>query len=105
MMVERDHGLVDVLAAAGPALRKTLYRWAHKHREQAAAKRQRLVKATGGTVHRAARHRDCPASLRNCCALPKDQLAKIDTRDTGKRRGPESADITLQAFGRDIPEA
>ena len=33
------------------------------------------------------------------------QLAAIDALDTGKRGGPEPADITLAAFGREIPEA
>jgi len=29
----------------------------------------------------------------------------IDALDTGKRGGPEPADITLETFGRPIPEA
>ncbi|MEU8229194.1 aldo/keto reductase [Actinoplanes sp. NPDC048967] len=33
------------------------------------------------------------------------QLAAIDALDTGKRGGPEPADITLDTFGRAIPEA
>jgi len=37
--------------------------------------------------------------------LTGEQLAAIDGLDTGKRGGPEPADITLQSFGRDIPEA
>lgn len=38
-------------------------------------------------------------------ALTDDEMAAIDALDTGKRGGPEPEDITLAAFGRDIPEA
>jgi diketogulonate reductase-like aldo/keto reductase len=37
--------------------------------------------------------------------LTADELASIDALDTGKRGGPEPDAITLEAFGRDIPEA
>jgi diketogulonate reductase-like aldo/keto reductase len=37
--------------------------------------------------------------------LTAEELAAIDALDTGKRGGPEPADITLETFGRDIPEA
>lgn len=37
--------------------------------------------------------------------LTADELAAIDGLDTGRRGGPEPADITLETFGRDIPEA
>ncbi|MBB4763107.1 aldo/keto reductase [Amorphoplanes digitatis] len=37
--------------------------------------------------------------------LTAEQLAAIDGLDTGKRGGPEPADITLETFGRPIPEA
>jgi diketogulonate reductase-like aldo/keto reductase len=37
--------------------------------------------------------------------LSDDQLAAIDGLDTTQRGGPEPADITLDSFGRDIPEA
>jgi diketogulonate reductase-like aldo/keto reductase len=37
--------------------------------------------------------------------LAADEIAAIDGLDTGRRGGPEPADITLEAFGRDIPEA
>ena len=33
-----------------------------------------------------------------------DQLAAIDGLDTGRRGGPEPADVTLATFGRPIPE-
>ena len=37
--------------------------------------------------------------------LTGEQLAAIDGLDTGRRGGPEPEAITLEAFGRDIPEA
>ena len=37
--------------------------------------------------------------------LTAGELAAIDALDTGKRGGPEPADITLEAFGMPIPEA
>jgi diketogulonate reductase-like aldo/keto reductase len=37
--------------------------------------------------------------------LTEGQLAAIDGLDTGRRGGPEPADITLANFGRPIPEA
>src|SRR4051812_18699025 len=37
--------------------------------------------------------------------LTDDEMAAIDALDTGRRGGPEPEAITLEAFGRDIPEA
>ena len=37
--------------------------------------------------------------------LTAAQLAAIDALDTGKRGGPEPSDLTLEAYGRPIPEA
>ena len=37
--------------------------------------------------------------------LTGEQIAAIDALDTGKRGGPEPTDITLEAFGRPVPEA
>jgi 2,5-diketo-D-gluconate reductase A len=37
--------------------------------------------------------------------LTPDELASIDALDTGVRGGPEPAEVTLEAFGRPIPEA
>jgi 2,5-diketo-D-gluconate reductase A len=34
-----------------------------------------------------------------------DEMAAIDALDTGRRGGPEPEAITLEAFGREIPEA
>jgi len=36
--------------------------------------------------------------------LTDDELAAIDGLDTGRRGGPEPSDITLESFGRPIPE-
>ena len=37
--------------------------------------------------------------------LSADELAAVDALDTGKRGGPEPTDVTLESFGRPIPEA
>ena len=37
--------------------------------------------------------------------LTDDEVAAIDALDTDQRGGPDPADITLDRFGRDIPEA
>ena len=37
--------------------------------------------------------------------LTIDEMAAVDALDTGQRGGPEPEAITLEAFGRDIPEA
>ncbi len=37
--------------------------------------------------------------------LTPDEMAAIDALDTGRRGGPAPEAITLEAFGRDIPEA
>ena len=37
-------------------------------------------------------------------ALTDDEIARIDALDTGVRGGPEPEAITLETFGRDIPE-
>ena len=37
--------------------------------------------------------------------LTDAELAAIDGLDTGQRGGPEPGDITLESFGREIPEA
>ncbi|MEV0646305.1 aldo/keto reductase [Phytomonospora sp. NPDC050363] len=37
--------------------------------------------------------------------LTDDQIAVLEGLDTGVRGGPEPADVTLETFGRDIPEA
>ena len=37
--------------------------------------------------------------------LTSDQMAAIDALDTDRRGGPPPEAITLEAFGREIPEA
>lgn len=37
--------------------------------------------------------------------LTGEELAEVDALDQGVRRGPDPADITLESFGRPIPEA
>ncbi len=37
--------------------------------------------------------------------LTAEQLASIDALDTDVRRGPEPEDVTLESFGKEIPEA
>ena len=37
--------------------------------------------------------------------LTTDELARIDALDTGVRSGPDPDSITIESFGRDIPEA
>jgi diketogulonate reductase-like aldo/keto reductase len=37
--------------------------------------------------------------------LGRDELAQVNGLDTGRRGGPEPGDITLESFGRQIPEA
>jgi diketogulonate reductase-like aldo/keto reductase len=37
--------------------------------------------------------------------LSADEMTAIDGLDTGRRGGPEPDTITLEAFGRQIPEA
>jgi diketogulonate reductase-like aldo/keto reductase len=37
--------------------------------------------------------------------LSAEEMTAIDGLDTGRRGGPEPGAITLEAFGREIPEA
>ena len=37
--------------------------------------------------------------------LSADEMTAINALETGRRGGPEPEDITLEAFGRDVPEA
>jgi diketogulonate reductase-like aldo/keto reductase len=37
--------------------------------------------------------------------LSQDHAAAIDALDTGVRRGPEPDNITLETYGKEIPEA
>src|SRR5207302_10640459 len=37
--------------------------------------------------------------------LPADEIAAVDGLDTGRRGGPEPGAVTLEAYGREIPDA
>ena len=37
--------------------------------------------------------------------LSDDELGRLDALDTGKRGGPEPHEVTLESFGKEIPEA
>jgi diketogulonate reductase-like aldo/keto reductase len=37
--------------------------------------------------------------------LTADELSALDGLETGRRGGPEPDAVTLEAFGKDIPEA
>jgi len=37
--------------------------------------------------------------------LSADEMAAIDGLDTGRRGGPEPEAVTIEAFGREIPES
>jgi diketogulonate reductase-like aldo/keto reductase len=37
--------------------------------------------------------------------LSADEMAAVDALDTGRRGGPEPDAVTLEGFGREIPEA
>ncbi len=37
--------------------------------------------------------------------LSAEELAVLDSLETGVRSGPEPEDVTREAFGREIPEA
>lgn len=37
--------------------------------------------------------------------LSTDEMGAVDGLDTGRRGGPEPEEITLEAFGREIPDA
>ena len=37
--------------------------------------------------------------------LSADEIAAVDGLDTGRRGGPEPGAVTLEAYGREIPDA
>ncbi len=46
-----------------------------------------------------------PQRVRERLELDDEELAAIDALDTGMRGGPDPDSITLETFGREIPEA
>jgi diketogulonate reductase-like aldo/keto reductase len=86
-----DPAIGRIAAAHGKSPAQVMLRW---HLQQG---RSAIPKST--TPHRIAENLDVFDFQ-----LGADELAAIDALDTGQRGGPEPADITLEAFGRETPE-
>lgn len=87
-----DPVIVKVAQAHGKSPAQVMLRWGLQHG------RSVIPKST--KPHRIAENLDVFDF-----ELTDDEMTAIDGLDTGKRGGPEPADITLEAFGRAIPEA
>ena len=87
-----DPVIVDIAPAHGKTPAQVMLRWGLQHG------RSVIPKSTKPEPHRREHRR---LRLR---AHP-DEMAAIDGLDTGRRGGPEPEAVTLEAFGRDIPEA
>lgn len=87
-----DPTLVEVAANHGRSTAQVMLRW---HLQQG---RQVIPKSV--TPQRLAENFDVFGFQ-----LSDEELAAIDALDTGRRGGPEPTDITLEAYGRPIPEA
>jgi diketogulonate reductase-like aldo/keto reductase len=87
-----DPVIADAAAAHGKSPAQVMLRWGLQHG------RSVIPKST--KPHRIAENIDVFDF-----ELSAEQMAAIDALDTGRRGGPEPEDITLEAFGRDIPEA
>src|SRR3954453_10894421 len=87
-----DPVIVAIAEAHGKSPAQVMLRWGLQH--------GRSVIPTSTKPHRIAENIDVFDF-----ELTGDEMAAIDALDTGKRGGPEPEDITLEAFGRDIPEA
>jgi diketogulonate reductase-like aldo/keto reductase len=87
-----DPTILDIAAAHGKSAAQVMLRW---HIQEG---RSAIPKSTKPT--RIAENFDVFDF-----ELTADQLIAIDALDTGVRRGPEPEDITLENFGREIPEA
>jgi 2,5-diketo-D-gluconate reductase A len=88
----QDPTIGDIAAAHGKTPAQVMLRW---HLQQG---RQAIPKSV--TPSRIAENFDVFDFT-----LTTDELGAIDALDTGVRGGPEPADITRKAFGREIPEA
>jgi 2,5-diketo-D-gluconate reductase A len=84
--------ITDIAAAHGRTPAQVMLRW---HLQQG---RQVIPKSV--TPSRIAENLDVFGF-----ELTADELAAIDALDTGVRGGPEPAQVTREAFGREIPEA
>jgi len=87
-----DPAITEIAAAHGKTPAQVMLRW---HLQQG---RQAIPKSV--TPSRIAENFDIFDF-----ELGEDQLAAIDSLDTGVRGGPEPQQITREAFGRPIPEA
>ena len=88
----QDPVIVGIARAHGKSPAQVMLRWGLQHG------RSVIPKST--KAHRIAENIDVFDF-----ELGPDQMAAIDGLDTGRRGGPEPEAITLEAFGRDIPEA
>jgi diketogulonate reductase-like aldo/keto reductase len=88
----QDPVIRDIAKAHGKSPAQVMLRWHLQHG------RSVIPKST--KAHRIAENFDVFDF-----ELTDDQLAQIDALDTDKRGGPEPDDITLETFGREIPEA
>jgi diketogulonate reductase-like aldo/keto reductase len=86
-----DPVIVEIAGAHGKSPAQAMLRW---HVQES---RQVIPKST--KAHRIAENYD----VFNF-ELSQDELTAIDALDTGRRGGPEPDAITLEAFGREIPE-
>jgi len=87
-----DPVIVDIARAHGKSAAQVMLRWGLQHG------RSVIPKST--KPERIAENIDVFDF-----ELSADEMAAIDGLDTGRRGGPEPEAITLEAFGRDIPEA
>jgi diketogulonate reductase-like aldo/keto reductase len=87
-----DPVIVDIARAHGKSAAQVMLRWGLQHG------RSVIPKST--KPKRIAENIDVLDF-----ELAADEMTAIDGLDTGRRGGPEPDDITLEAFGRDIPEA
>jgi diketogulonate reductase-like aldo/keto reductase len=87
----QDPVIVSISEAHGKTPAQVMLRW---HLQQG---RSAIPKST--KPHRIAENLDLFGFQ-----LSDEDLAVIDALDTGRRGGPEPADITLETFGREIPE-
>jgi len=86
-----DPAVTRIAEAHGVSPAQVMLRW---HLQQG---RQVIPKST--KAHRIAENIDVFGF-----ELSADELASLDGLETGRRGGPEPEEVTLEAFGRDIPE-
>jgi diketogulonate reductase-like aldo/keto reductase len=87
-----DPVIVGIAKAHSKSAAQVMLRW---HLQQG---RSAIPKST--KVHRIAENLDVFDF-----ELSVDELAALDALDTGKRGGPQPEDVTIEAYGRPIPEA